>query len=140
MVGVMGELHPAAADRYGLGPSPVLAAEFDLDSLRKIMPADRIQPVPDFPPVLEDIAVIVDESVPASRVERLIREAGGARLGRVRLFDIYRGEQIAAGKKSLAYALTYQAADATLTDAEAAAVRNKIVQQLQQELSAVLRS
>jgi phenylalanyl-tRNA synthetase beta chain len=139
-VGVMGELHPTAADRYGLGPSPVLAAEFDLDSLRKIMPADRIQPVPDFPPVLEDIAVIVDESVPASRVERLIREAGGARLGRVRLFDIYRGEQIAAGKKSLAYALTYQAADATLTDAEAAAVRNKIVQQLQQELSAVLRS
>ena len=94
----------------------------------------------EFPPVLEDIAVILDEAVPAARVEALIREAGGAALVDVRLFDLYRGEQIGAGKKSLAYSLTYQAADKTLTDADAAAIRNRVVKRLEQELGATLRA
>jgi phenylalanyl-tRNA synthetase beta chain len=96
--------------------------------------------VPEFPPVLEDIAIIVDESVSASRIENLIRESGGAALGHLRLFDMYRGAQIEAGKKSLAYSLTYQAADKTMTDAEAASVRKRIVKRLEEELGAVLRS
>ncbi|HEY2980042.1 MAG TPA: hypothetical protein VGJ22_02580, partial [Anaerolineales bacterium] len=112
----------------------------DLAALRSAAPAYGIEPVPDFPPVLEDIAVIVDESVPAARVEGLIRQTGGATLSAVRLFDVFRGEQIGAGKKSLAYSLTYQAPDKTLTDAEAAAIRNKIVKRLEQEVGAKLRS
>ena len=95
--------------------------------------------MPEFPPVYEDIAVIVDESVAAARVEGLIRQTGGRTVSDVRLFDLYRDEKIGAGKKSLAYSLTYQAPDKTLTDAEAAAIRNKIVKRLQQELGAVLR-
>jgi phenylalanyl-tRNA synthetase beta chain len=90
--------------------------------------------------VLEDIAVIVDADTPAEKVVEVIRKAGGKLLSHVRLFDIYRGEQIGAGKKSMAYSLTYQAPDRTLTDGEAAKVRQRIVQALEKELGAKLRS
>jgi phenylalanyl-tRNA synthetase beta chain len=141
VVGVFGELHPLVKEKYELGDSPILVAEFDLDALRAAEgPAYGIVPVADFPPVYEDIAVIVDESVAAARVEGLIRQTGGRSVSAVRLFDVYRGEQIGAGKKSLAYNLTYQATDKTLTDAEAAQIRNKIVKRLEQEVGAKLRS
>ncbi len=139
IVGVFGELHPLVKEKYDLGDAPMLVAEFDLETLRSLNPNYAIQPVPEFPPVLEDIAVIVDESVAASRVEALIRQTGGKSVTNVRLFDLYRGDQIGAGKKSLAYSLTYQAADKTMTDAEAAAIRKKIVKRLEQEVGAKLR-
>jgi phenylalanyl-tRNA synthetase beta chain len=138
-VGVFGELHPLVKEKYDLGDAPMLVAEFDLETLRALNPTYAITPVPEFPPVLEDIAVIVDETVAASRLEALIRQTGGKSVTNVRLFDVYRGDQIGSGKKSLAYSLTYQAADKTLTDAEAAAIRNKIVKRLEQELGAKLR-
>jgi phenylalanyl-tRNA synthetase beta chain len=138
-LGIFGELHPVVKSRYEFGNAPVLAAEFDLDVLLSAEPVYNIRPVPEFPPVLEDIAVVVGESVPAARVEALIRQTGGRTVTAVRLFDVFRGEQIGAGKKSLAYSLTYQS-DKTLTDEEVAALRNKIVRRLQQELGAVLRS
>jgi phenylalanyl-tRNA synthetase beta chain len=139
IVGVFGELHPLVKENYELGDSPVLVADFDLDTLRSVNPTYGIIPVPEFPPVYEDIAVIVDESVLAERVESLIRQTGGRTVANVKLFDVYRGDQIGAGKKSLAYNLTYQA-DKTLTDAEAAATRTKIVKRLENELGAKLRS
>jgi len=126
-------------EKYEFGAFPVIVAEFDLDALRRMNPTFDIKPVADVPPVLEDIAVIVDESVPADRVEALIRQTGGKTVTRVRLFDVYRGEQLGAGKKSLAYSLTYQS-DKTMTDAEAAAIRNKIVKRLEQEVGAKLRN
>ena len=138
-VGAFGELHPLVKEKYELGDSPVLVAEFDLETLRALNPTYGIVPVPEFPPVLEDIAVIVDDSVAASRLETLIRQTGGKSVTNVRLFDVYRGDQIGAGKKSLAYSLTYQAMDKTMTDAEAAAIRNKIVKRLEQEVGAKLR-
>ncbi|HEY5901395.1 MAG TPA: phenylalanine--tRNA ligase subunit beta [Anaerolineales bacterium] len=139
-VGIFGELHPLVREKYELGEAPVLAAEFDLQALRGVEPQYGITPVPEYPPVYEDIAVIVDENVPAAKVEGLIRQTGGRSLAEVRLFDLYRSEQIGAGKKSLAYSLTYQAADRTLTDAEAAAIRGRIVKRLEQEVGAKLRS
>ncbi len=138
-IGVFGELHPLVKEKYELGDSPMLVAEFDLETLRVLNPTYGIMPVPEFPPVLEDIAIIVDESVAASRIEALIRQTGGKSVTNVHLFDVYRGDQIGAGKKSLAYSLTYQAADKTMTDAEAAAIRNKIVKRLEQEVGAKLR-
>jgi phenylalanyl-tRNA synthetase beta chain len=140
VVGQFGEIHPLVKERYELGASPVLAAEFDLAALMSAQSGFSLTPVAEFPPVYEDIAVIVDESVPAARVEGLIRQTGGKTVTDVRLFDVYRGEQIGAGKKSLAYSLTYQSPDKTLTDAEAAAIRNKIVKRLDQEVKAKLRS
>ncbi|HXQ34388.1 MAG TPA: phenylalanine--tRNA ligase subunit beta, partial [Anaerolineales bacterium] len=138
-VGVFGELHPLVKEKYELGDSPVIVSEFELDVLRTLTPTYGIIPVPDVPPVLEDIAVIVDESVPAARVESLIRQTGGKIVTNVRLFDVYRGEQIGTGKKSLAYSLTYQS-EKTMTDAEAAAIRNKVVKRLEYEIGAKLRS
>ncbi|HEX2997449.1 MAG TPA: phenylalanine--tRNA ligase subunit beta [Anaerolineales bacterium] len=138
-VGVFGELHPLIREKYEVGEAPVIVAEFDLSKLREQSPTYGIVPVSEFPPVYEDIAVIVDEAVPAERVEALIRQTGGKTVTDVHLFDLYRGEQIGAGKKSLAYSLTYQS-DKTMTDAEAAAIRNKIVKRLEHEVGAKLRS
>jgi phenylalanyl-tRNA synthetase beta chain len=141
VVGVFGEMHPVTKEKYEFGTAPVVVAEFDLDALRKVTPAYGIVPVADVPPVLEDIAVIVDETVPAERVESLIRQTGavGKIVTNVRLFDVYRDEKIGVGKKSLAYSLTYQS-DKTMTDAEAATIRNKIVKRLEYEVGAKLRS
>jgi phenylalanyl-tRNA synthetase beta chain len=139
VVGVFGELHPLVKESYVLGDAPVLVADFDLEILRRVNPTYGITPVSEFPPVYEDIAIIVNDSVAASAVEALIKQTGGKTVTSVRLFDVYRDEKIGAGKKSLAYSLTYQA-EKTLTDAEAAAIRNKIVKRLEHEFSAKLRS
>ncbi len=140
VIGAFGELHPLVKDKYEFEDAPVLVAEFDLAALRSAAAfAYELAAVPDVPPVLEDIALILDESIPAAKVEALIRQTGGRVLTGVKLFDVYRGEQIGAGKKSLAYSLTYQA-EKTLTDKEAAAIRNKIVRRLENELGAQLRS
>ena len=139
--GVMGELHPLVRQNYELPAAPLLAADFNLDNLlRAIPPRFDVAAVPAFPPVLEDLAVIVDEAIPAERVEATIRQAGGDTLAGLRLFDVYRGEQVGKGLKSLAYSLTYQAPDRTLTDHEATQIRQRIVRRLQQELNASLRS
>ena len=140
VVGVFGELHPLVKDGYVLSDAPVLVAEFDLDVLRRVNPTYGVVPVPEFPQVYEDIAVIVNDSVAAAAVEALIRQTGGKIVTNVKLFDVYRDEKIGAGKKSLAYSLTYQAEDRTLTDAEAAAIRTKIVKRLEHEFRAKLRS
>ncbi len=141
VLGSFGELHPVVRDQLELDGPPVLAAELDLEAvLSAIQGRYTMQPVPAFPPVLEDIAIIVDEACPAGDLEAAIRQAGGALLADVKLFDIYRGEQIGAGKKSLAYNLTYQAADRTLTDKDATQIRQRIVKKLEQVFGARLRS
>ncbi|MEA4906353.1 MAG: phenylalanine--tRNA ligase subunit beta [Chloroflexi bacterium] len=140
-VGVFGELHPLVKEHFDLGQAPLLAAEIDLGVLLDAVPLrHEAEPVPVFPPVLEDIAVIVDEDLPAQRVVDVIRQGGGKLLKDVRLFDIYRGDQIGAGKKSLAYSLTYLAEDRTLTDSEATKVRQRIIRRLEDELGVKLRS
>ncbi|MEK6751229.1 MAG: phenylalanine--tRNA ligase subunit beta [Chloroflexota bacterium] len=139
VVGVFGELHPLAKEKFEFGDAAIIVAEFDLDLLRKLNPTYGIKAVPETPPIYEDIAVIVDDSVEANAVEALIRQTGGKTVTNVRLFDVYRGDQVGAGKKSLAYSLTYQS-DKTMTDADAAAIRNKIVKRLEQTIGAKLRS
>jgi len=140
-LGIVGELHPLVRPRYELPETPVVVAELDLQVLMDAIPERYpVQPVSAYPPVLEDLAVIVDEDVPAERVAALLRDTGGQMLADVRLFDVYRGEQIGAGKKSLAYSLVYQASDRTLTDEEVLKIRQRIVRQLDRELGAYLRS
>lgn len=140
-LGIFGELHPLVKQRYDFLAPPVLAAEFQLSALlAQFSRYYNVENVPIFPPVLEDLAVIVDESVPASEVAAAIRQGGGKLLTGLRLFDIYHGEQIEAGKKSLAYNLTYQAVDHTLTAGEAAQIRGRIIRRLEQALGAKIRS
>jgi len=141
LLGVLGELHPLVAERYDLPETPLLAAELDVEAILPARPARRaVRPVPGFPPVLEDLAIIVDEKTTAEEVEAAIRSAGGSLVSEVRLFDLYRGDQIGSGRKSLAYSLTYQALDRTLTDEEVAQVRSRIVRRLEADLGARLRS
>lgn len=139
VVGVLGELHPLSKEKFATGEAPVIVAEFDLDLMRSLHPTYGIKSVPETPPIYEDIAVIVDDSVQAAAVEALIRQTGGKTVTNVRLFDVYKDEKIGAGKKSLAYALTYQS-EKTMTDADAAAIRNKIVKRLENTMGAKLRS
>ncbi|HVN55119.1 MAG TPA: phenylalanine--tRNA ligase subunit beta [Anaerolineaceae bacterium] len=140
-IGMMGEIHPLVREHFDLPAAPVLAADLDVQAIIEAIP-DRydVQPVAAFPPVLEDLAVVVDEALPAGQVAEVIRRAGGRLLVDLRLFDVYRSAQIGEGKKSLAYSLTYQALDRTLTDSEVAQVRQKIIRRLDQEIGAKLRS
>jgi phenylalanyl-tRNA synthetase beta chain len=141
MLGILGELHPSLRQRYELPETAIVAADLDVDALLGLIPPRHsVTPTPSFPPVLEDLAIVVDESAPAASVEEVIRQAGGPLLAEVRLFDLYRGGAIGAGKKSLAYGLTYQAADRTLTDTEVAALRKTIVRALAEKLGAQLRT
>jgi phenylalanyl-tRNA synthetase beta chain len=138
--GWLGELHPLVREKFNLPEQPVLVADLDLELLlSRVEERYAVGAVPEFPPVKEDLAVIVEDDLPGARVQSVIEAAGGDLLNNVTLFDLYRGEQIGARKKSLAYRLTYQAPDRTLTDAEVAKIRAKIVKRLQEELGATLR-
>lgn len=138
--GWLGELHSTVREHYDLPAQPVLAADLDLELLlARVDERYGVAPVPAFPPVKEDLAVIVDEAVPAAKVQAVIEGAGGKLLAGLTLFDVYRGAQVGAGKKSLAYSLTYQAPDRTLTDAEVAKTRARVVKRLAEELGASLR-
>jgi phenylalanyl-tRNA synthetase beta chain len=90
--------------------------------------------------VLQDIALVVPEATPAEKIEKVIVKAGGKLLRQVILFDVYRGDQIPAGQKSLAYNLVYQAEDRTLKDEEVASIHKKIVKACERELGAKLRA
>ena len=114
-VGAFGELHPTVAASFKLADRAVLVAELDLEAVLAAVP-ERFpyRPVSIFPPVLRDVAAVVAEDVPAERVLAELTAAGGDLLEGARLFDVYRGESIPAGTKSLAYALTYRVADRQL--------------------------
>ncbi len=140
-VAVFGELNPRVKQQYDFLDPAVLVAEVDLPVLLSLVPLSfAINPVSVFPPVLEDIAVVVDEAVNADQLEALIRQTGGKLLSEVQLFDVFRSAQIGEGKKSMAYSLTYQAQDHTLSAEESTSLRNKIIKRLERELGAKLRS
>lgn len=141
LLGTFGELHPLVKERFDLEKAPVLAAELDVEALLRQMPTRfETVPVPVYPPVLEDLAVVVDEATPAAAVLDVIRKAGGKLLEDVFLFDIFRGPQIGAGKKSLAYSLIYRSPDKTLSDKDTQKLRKKVIYMLEKELDAKLRS
>jgi phenylalanyl-tRNA synthetase beta chain len=143
VLGTMGTLHPQVANAYGFRvqrQQPVLAADIDLELVLAQLRAARVfEPVSSYPAVREDLALIVDRHVPADEVAALLLQAGGFLLKEVELFDRYEGPQIPAGKKSLAYHLTFQSPSKTLTDKEVSKQRQRIVAQLEQRLGAQLR-
>jgi phenylalanyl-tRNA synthetase beta chain len=139
-VGIFGQMHPKTGAAYGLGERVVLAGELDLEAVLAPVPERyAYRPVPRFPAALRDVAVIVDEAIPAERIAAEIRAAGGDLLAGLRLFDVYRGEIVPVGKKSLAYALSYQAEDRTLTDKDVDRVHKKIEDRLKHVLKAQVR-
>jgi phenylalanyl-tRNA synthetase beta chain len=139
-IGYAGELHPEVCVAFGL-PSGTAAAEIDLDALIAEAPASGDIPmISSFPVAKEDVALVVDNEVPAIAVERALRVGAGPLLESLWLFDVYTGPQIGEGKKSLAYALRFRAPDRTLTDAEAAAARDAAVAVAAERTGAVQRT
>lgn len=136
-VGYAGELAPAVIERLGLPPRTA-AVEIDLDALpdRRTPVAPVISP---YPPVHLDVAVVVDTGVRAADVTQALRDGGGELLESVRLFDVYQGDQVGAGRKSLAFALIVRAPDRTLTAADATAVRDAAVAAAADRVGAILR-
>lgn len=140
-VGDFGELHPRVAQNLRWEGSAVLVAELDLDVLiAKTPDLYGVEALPVSPPVLEDLALVVSASTAAADVEAVIRRAGGKLVREVRLFDVYTGESIGAGNKSLAYALTYQTDEKPLTDKDVKKVRERIIGVAERELGAKLRA
>jgi phenylalanyl-tRNA synthetase beta chain len=143
VLGTMGTLHPQVVSAYGFRiqrQQPVLAADIDLEVLLShLRTASVFEPVSSYPSVREDVALIVDRHIPEVEVAALLRQVGGFLLRDVELFDLYEGQQIPAGKKSLAYHLTFQSPNKTLTDKEVSKQRQRIVAQLEQRLGAQLR-
>ncbi|HEY8414621.1 MAG TPA: phenylalanine--tRNA ligase subunit beta, partial [Thermaerobacter sp.] len=125
-VGWLGELHPDVTEAWDAG-SRVVAAELDLRALVPyVRSVPSYRPVPRFPAVRRDIAVLAPADLPAAAIEERIRAEAGELLEDVRLFDVYRGEPVPPGQVSLAFALTYRAADRTLTDEEVDALHARV--------------
>jgi phenylalanyl-tRNA synthetase beta chain len=140
VIGHAGELHPKVCTAYGV-PARTAAAEIDLDAL--LQHAVALVPAPsfsDYPVAKEDVALVVDEAVAAADVEAALREGAGELLESIRLFDVYTGDQIGPGKKSLAFALRLRAPDRTLKEGEAAAARDAAVALAAERCGAVQRT
>lgn len=143
-LGALGEVHPRVAEAFGLS-GRVLLAELDLEPVIAAVAAHRgtlraLPPISRFPATENDLAVVVDEGVAVGEVQQVLAQALGRLAQRVVLFDVYRGEQIAAGKKSLAFAVTLHAPDRALSDDEVAKLRDRAAQALAKRLKATLRS
>ncbi|MDB4893959.1 MAG: pheSB, partial [Firmicutes bacterium] len=138
-VGSLGELHPAVQETWDL-PSRVYVAELAFERLADAaLPQREYGAVPRFPAVTRDVALVIEQDSPAARVAETIRGAGGDLVEDVTLFDLYEGEHVKPGHRSLAYRITYRAADRTLAEAEIEAVHGKVRTGLQ-DLGAELRS
>ena len=138
-VGVFGQVHPLVAANYGID-SEVYCAELNFTTLLTLLAPENVyHPLPRFPAVERDIAVVCDEGLTVAEVEACIQSAGGKLLRKVKLFDVYRGKGIPQGKKSLAFALELRAEDRTLTDSDSESVMTAILEKLESALGAVLR-
>ncbi|WP_296761368.1 phenylalanine--tRNA ligase subunit beta [Varibaculum sp.] len=140
-VGLAGQLHPAVCRNFGL-PETACAFEIDFEKFTEAMPKKDLQvkPVSAFPPAKEDIALVVDSDIPAVDVQQVIAKQAGDLLEDVRLFDVFSGEQLGAGKKSLAFSLKIRSAEGTLSADEIQAVRNRIIKTTAKKFKATLRA
>lgn len=138
-LGCFGQIHPLVARSYGID-GEIFAAELNFTALLSLqLPEKTYTPLPKYPAVTRDIAVVCDEAVTVAALSDCIRAAGGKLLRSVELFDIYRGKGIASGSKSAAFRLTLRADDRTLTDADSDGVVSAVLAALEKELNAKLR-
>jgi len=139
VLGTFGELHPNVRKALGVSGSAA-AAELSFDALyAHRAPEPQYQPLPRFPAVLRDLALVCDEPVTVHALSECIRAAGGALLQEVSFFDIYRGNPIPDGKKSVAFSLSFRKEDSSLTDGEIEPVMSAILSALEEKLQAKIR-
>jgi phenylalanyl-tRNA synthetase beta chain len=143
IAGLLGEIHPDVRNNFDIDER-VFTMGLDMSMLIALVGRPEEQynlyrPLPRFPAVMQDIAVIVDQKTTAAQIESVMEHSGGGLVTGIELFDVYQGDPIPVGKKSLAYSITYQAPDRTLTGSEVAEVHARIEKRLEQELTASIR-
>ena len=137
---VFGEAHPEVLENYDL-PNKAYLFELDFERLVDVVePLKQFEPIPIYPSVNRDLAIVLDTDIPASRPIEIIESTGGELVSSLHLFDVYTGEQVPEGKKSLAFAIEYRSTTETLTDEIVDRVHGGILERLEQELGATLRS
>jgi phenylalanyl-tRNA synthetase beta chain len=137
-IGILGEVHPRLAEQYDIAAQTICLFEIDMEKLLAATSSDKkFRPLPKFPAVLRDIAIILDVETPSQKVIDIIGKSPLA--ARVTLFDVFTGKQVPQGKKSLALSISYQSPDRTLTDEEVDKAQGKILERLTKELGATLR-
>lgn len=140
VLGIMGEVHPKVCEQYGVKGRFYLA-ELDFELIFMLANNKRVfKELPKYPSIKRDLALITDQKMMAKQMEKVIRQNGGKLLVDVSLFDVYTGDQIEKGKKSVAYKLEYRASDRTLTDEEVDKATQKILEALSKELGVLLRA
>ncbi|MBQ9968019.1 MAG: phenylalanine--tRNA ligase subunit beta [Oscillospiraceae bacterium] len=138
-VGFMGQVHPLVCQNYGID-CEVYCAEIDFTKLTALrLPEATYTPLPKYPAVTRDLALVCDEAMTVAQLEDCITSAGGKLLRKVSLFDIYRGKGVAEGKKSMAFSLELRADDRTLTDEDSVGVVTKILDKLKTDLGVEIR-
>ncbi|QIB70085.1 phenylalanine--tRNA ligase subunit beta [Aminipila butyrica] len=138
-LGIMGEVHPDVTEKYGIATRCYVCELFFDNVLTKSDREVVYEPLPKYPSTSRDIALLVDEKVAVGQIQNIIRSNGGKILEKVELFDVYRGKQVAEGKKSAAFNLTYRSEEGTLTEEQVAKVHHKVLEALKDQLDAVLR-
>ncbi len=139
VVGVIGQVHPAVAKNYGIDAEVYCAEVSFTKLLNHLLPDATYTPLPKYPTVTRDLALICDEEITVAQAEDTITAAAGKLLRGVKLFDIYRGTGVPEGKKSMAFSLELRADDRTLTDSDSEAVVSKVLTALKEKLGAILR-
>ncbi len=138
-LGYIGQLHPLVAQNYGID-AEVYCAEVNFTKLFDLrQPEPTYTPLPKFPSVFRDLAIVCEENVTVAEAESCMTAAAGKLLQNIRLFDVYRGKGVPEGKKSLAFSLELRAEDRTLTDADSEKVVSSVLAALERQLQAVLR-
>lgn len=138
-IGVFGEVHPTVSKNFGMD-TRVYICELDLNTLISFYSDSvKYKQLPKYPAVSRDIAMLIDDNINVSKIEKIIKKNAGNILEAYTLFDVYKGSQIPEGKKSVAYSVTFRADDRTLTDDEISAVFDKILAGLKEQLGAELR-
>jgi phenylalanyl-tRNA synthetase beta chain len=135
--GTIGQVQPRVAAAFAIDREVFLFELIVDELLPSVGGARRVEAVPRFPPVVQDIALVVEKQLPAARVQSIIEQH--ELVARAQVFDVYEGDRVAAGKKSLAFSVTYQSPDHTLTDDEVAKAQRAIVARLKNEVGAELR-
>lgn len=139
LIGVIGEIHPDVLGNYDIKVR-CLVAELDFEAIGKKSKLEKIyKPLPKYPSMARDIALLIDEDIEVREIEKVILANGKNLVEKIQLFDVYTGDQVEEGKKSIAYTIIYRSNEKTLTDEEVVKVHGKILEELEEKLNAILR-